>query len=644
MINKIYELIKNNKGVAFYDIKKQNKNIDNNELSKILKDMEEKKQIISYKNNYYDLLNANQKDGYVQYDLNGYSWLSEQDDSNKYGISVNENINNNSIINKKFAFYGSFVTAKELIIDEKKYYFITHSYDTKPINVLALKNNDNWIILNTPNGFSFKNNNGDKVKDGIIYEFIYKDKEFHQNKIFELNINNYGFESELIKTLCELKNEDYFNEIRNNENLKLSNDFYFTIDGVETKDIDDAISVSENEKNYILKVAIANVSKYIVENSNEDVLASKRGVTYYLPHQTINMLNKKFAENYLSLNVGKERDVMVCEMIIDKETNKIIKSNFYEDVIISKARLSYKDVNSILENKEPVESYEYSLKKVLPLTSKNLIIKENLNLLKKIVSFQNVGNKILNEIEYPDMVLGKDGKIEELIFKSNSESQRMIEVSMLLANIQAAEKIIKTYDKKGLFRNQSQPKEKNMLPAFYGNENEGHWGLQEDCYAHFTSPIRRYGDILVHRMLRGNIENNVEDVIKIINKSHCLSKQMQLRTKNILINEYVEKLNKNNALNNEMVIIGHNDNGIILRNKQNIDFFIPLFKIDKDLKKDLLNPDNNLEFINKKWKIKIKVIGFNWFDDKKMINCDFFNLNRECEESDDRATKKTIRK
>ncbi len=324
-----------------------------------------------------------------------------------------------------------------------------------------------------------------------------------------------------------------------------------TIDGDDAKDLDDAISLEYNDKgNYLLGVYIADVSYYVTENSRLDIEALERGTSIYLPDRVIPMLPKELSNGICSLNENEPRLVMACEMEID-QNGKLLNYDIFEAIIINKHRMTYSNVNAMLEekNKEIRDKY-YDIYPMLKL----------MNNLSKILNKKRIKKGSFEfETQEPKLVLDEKGKVVDITIRSQRSAEKLIEEFMLAANECVAEamtwlnvpfiyrvheepkdeKINKLLMMLDLFGHPVKIKNKKSLPkmlqevlldlneveekteeevakdsiinkmmirsmakAKYQEYNIGHFGLASTCYTHFTSPIRRYPDLLVHRLIK----------------------------------------------------------------------------------------------------------------------------------------------
>ena len=314
-----------------------------------------------------------------------------------------------------------------------------------------------------------------------------------------------------------------------------------TIDGEDARDFDDAVFCKKTPKGWKLLVAIADVSHYVQVNSELDKEAKNRSTSVYFPEQVIPMLPEILSNGLCSLNPHVDRLCMVCELFID-EQGKVLRTRFFDAVMRSHARMTYNEVAKILvDGDEPLaEKYSHvmpHLRELYALYKVMRISREE----RGAMDFDTQETRIL---------FGKDRKIEKIIPVIRNDAHKLIEEFMITANSAAArylnaKKIPKllrihegpTADKLlnlktflgelGLkFGGGVHPTPldymhlvdavkdrpdahliqtvllRSMSQAVYSPDMKGHFGLALDAYAHFTSPIRRYPDLLVHRAIR----------------------------------------------------------------------------------------------------------------------------------------------
>ena len=320
-----------------------------------------------------------------------------------------------------------------------------------------------------------------------------------------------------------------------------------TIDGEDARDFDDAVYCEKTSKGWKLLVAIADVSHYVKRTTALDEEAYNRATSVYFPERVIPMLPEVLSNGLCSLNPEVDRLCMVCEMHFNK-AGKMLSSDFHEAVMYSHARLTYTKVSAMLEDNDQALREEY--KDVLPH------IETLYSLYKELIKQRKKRGSIDFETTETRIVFDDNKRIEKIIPTSRNEAHKIIEECMISANIAAA-KFIEKHDIPGLFRSHKGPKTdkiddvkdfisgiglkikrkgdlnaldyasiirqakerddfhliqtvllRSMQQAVYSPENDGHFGLSLENYAHFTSPIRRYPDLLVHRAIRHVIQKN----------------------------------------------------------------------------------------------------------------------------------------
>lgn len=319
----------------------------------------------------------------------------------------------------------------------------------------------------------------------------------------------------------------------------LRNETIFTIDSESTKDIDDAISIKKVNDNYLLGVHIADVSYYVTEDSILDKAAFNRGTSVYLADSVIPMLPKALSNGICSLNPKVDRLALTCEMQITKK-GEVIDYKIYPSVINSKYKMTYTNINKMLEgNQETISEFSDIYNDVL-------IMHELQNILFDIR--EKMGSIDFETLE-PKLLFDEHGKLSDIVIRERQNAERLIEEFMLVANqvvathifnmklpfiyriheLPNAEKLENVFafvkrlgfdDYEGDYSQENLQQllkaventtyEKvvttlllrSMSKARYSRENKGHYGLAFDNYTHFTSPIRRYPDLIVHRNLR----------------------------------------------------------------------------------------------------------------------------------------------
>jgi ribonuclease R len=316
-----------------------------------------------------------------------------------------------------------------------------------------------------------------------------------------------------------------------------------TIDGEHARDFDDAITIEKLPNgNYWLGVHIADVAHYVPEGSALDQEAYERSTSVYFPERAVHMFPSELSTGLCSLNPNVDRLVQSCLMEIDR-SGDVVRYEIHDGVIHSDARMTYTDVNAILTDRDPV-----LIKKYAPLVGM-------FGLMEELFRILNGRRKRRGSIDFdlkePEIILDDEGLVEQITALERNVAHRLIEEFMLVANETVAQHL-DDHDVPTLYRIHEQPdplkveefeefiaplgyglgaapdavrprhfqklveriagkpEEKpiaflmlrTMQKARYDPSNMGHFGLAASSYTHFTSPIRRYPDLIVHRTLR----------------------------------------------------------------------------------------------------------------------------------------------
>jgi ribonuclease R len=316
---------------------------------------------------------------------------------------------------------------------------------------------------------------------------------------------------------------------------------FCTIDPVDAKDFDDAIYW--DEKNHTLYVAIADVSSYVTPDCAIDKEARSRGFSIYFPHKSIPMLPRALSENICSLKPNVDRLAFVCRLELDIDTLSVKKHTFFEAIIRSRRRYNYDEIDAYLENgiESAKDDDKETLSFIFPL--KEITDRLRAERLKRGYDFRST------EVR---MRLDDDQNLVSTRMESSTPSHGLIEDCMLLANKAAAEhfdygifrvheppsperieKLVDELGKIGIFVDESESDFHSLVLALqkearekgveayvdqliiqtqkqagYSAENIGHFGLGFERYTHFTSPIRRYSDLTLHRLLKAILAND----------------------------------------------------------------------------------------------------------------------------------------
>ena len=363
--------------------------------------------------------------------------------------------------------------------------------------------------------------------------------------MYKYEINDV-FNEAVMEEVDKLPSEVLKNEIDGRKDLR--DKTIFTIDGDDTKDIDDAISIEKKGDNYILGVHIADVSYYVKEGTELYKEAMDRGTSVYLADRVVPMLPHKLSNGICSLNPNVDRLAISCVMEITPD-GKVVDHDIFESVIRSRIQMTYKKVNKILNDEETPEGYE-------EFVSDLKLMEELANILRK----EKLSRGYLDfDAKEAKIIVDDTGKAIDVVLRDRGKGENLIEDFMIVANETVASHLfylnypsiyrvheIPDDDKIKDFINAisvmginvtgkkefSNPRNlkaildqlrdreefdilSNMLlrcmrKAEYKDQNLGHYGLGSKCYTHFTSPIRRFPDTTVHNLLRKYIFNEPE--------------------------------------------------------------------------------------------------------------------------------------
>lgn len=377
----------------------------------------------------------------------------------------------------------------------------------------------------------------------------YKDKGVDILSIAKAYDFNIDFSKKIKKELTNINQKVSLDELKYRKDYR--DILTITIDGEDAKDLDDAISLSYDGKIWTLYVHIADVSHYVKEASQLDKEAIKRGTSIYLVDRVIPMLPKELSNGICSLTAKKDRLCLSCIMNIDQAGN-LISHEICESVINVDYRLSYKEVYNILknDNKELKLKYKECIELFYNMENLSSIIRKNREKRGAI------------DFDFPEtkVILDNDGKVIDLRPYDRNVATKIIEDFMIFTNetiaseyffkelpfvyrvhekpdsdkMQALSIFINNFgftlkNKKGqiypkdlqnlLNKLEGSPKQsmisaiilRNMKKARYQTDCIGHFGLASKCYTHFTSPIRRYPDLQIHRIIKENINQSLNE-------------------------------------------------------------------------------------------------------------------------------------
>lgn len=330
--------------------------------------------------------------------------------------------------------------------------------------------------------------------------------------------------------------------------LDLTNTVTFTIDGLDARDLDDAVSIEKTDKGYILGVHIADVGEYVKYNTLVDNEAFNRGTSVYFPTSVLPMLPKELSNGICSLNEGQERLTLSCIMTLDKDGN-VLSHKICESVIKSKARLNYTDVYKVLCGQKADDKTESVKEELLLMHS----------ISKKIQERKVKEGSLDFELPEVQFIFDEKGMAVDFEKRERNDAHRLIEDFMVLANRTVAkefcdrkipfvyrvhesprkEKVLNVLEYlKGIgVKTPALPQDitpsyyqelirlclnqpftetvnkvilRSMQKARYTNQNLGHFGLALKYYCHFTSPIRRYPDLTIHRIIKESLHKGIK--------------------------------------------------------------------------------------------------------------------------------------
>ncbi len=327
-----------------------------------------------------------------------------------------------------------------------------------------------------------------------------------------------------------------------------------TIDGEKARDFDDAISIERIKGGYRLWVHIADVAQYVKEKTLLDEEAYLRGTSVYLPDRVIPMLPMQLSNGICSLNPNVDRLTLTCEMDI-AASGDILRYDIYESIINSNERMTYTAVREILVDRDPAQRKRYSA-----LLAEFELMEELMNVLR---TKRSKRGSIDFDLPEPEIVLDLQGRMTEIIRAERNMAHQIIEEFMLAANetvarhienkkapfiyriheepdeekltdlveflatlgisLPTVKKVKPLHLQKALAKAKGSPEEtlintvllRTMKQARYSHENVGHFGLAAETYTHFTSPIRRYPDLIVHRVLKADMRGKLKDEVYV---------------------------------------------------------------------------------------------------------------------------------
>ncbi len=568
MKEKIIELLKNSdKALSIYEIQDFLKITDVDKIKKLTETLQElEDEIIIYhtnKHKYMLLEDSHLKKGIMRVNKKGFGFVEVDGMEDDIYISE-DNING--------AIHGDIVlveliskkVAKEL---EGRILRVVKRPVTRYIGEINFRKDNGYVTLDDKKikiEIEVKKENSMNAVDGhkVVVELGKKiNNHKYQGKVVEIighkndpgvdilsivykyNINT-EFPEDVKEQVKKMPMEVVEKDFKDRKDLR--NEEIFTIDGDDTKDIDDAISIKKLDNgHYELGVHIADVSYYVKEGSPLDNEAMERGTSVYLVDRVIPMLPHELSNGICSLNPNVDRLAISCVMEFDGN-GKQVKYDIFPSVIKSRIQMTYKKVNDILEKNIVAEGYQDYVKS-LQLMKELADILRNMKINRGYIDFEVDEAKILvDENCVPTAVeLRNRGTGEMLIEDFMIAANECVATHIYFMNLpfiyrvhdlpkeekirsylsfigtlgyqipgdikdfkpKSMQKLIEYLSDKEEFTILSELLLRSMQKAIYQPENIGHYGLASNCYTHFTSPIRRYPDTTVHRLLRTYLFN-----------------------------------------------------------------------------------------------------------------------------------------
>lgn len=559
-----------------------------NEFLNILGNLEMKMKIQKNRKNQYRIVEKVYYDGIYRKNAKGFGFVKIENEEDEIYIAKNNSsnaLNGDEVLIEIIEEKNKVKKAEGKIVR-----ILKHEKDTV-VGIFQNNKNFGFVVpddknLGTDIFISKKNFGKAKNNHKVLVQITkYPEKgKKAEGKIIEVlgNVNETGvdmlslikehklpsiFPKQVVEEAKKCGNRIDEQDIKNR--IDLRNEVIFTIDGAEAKDLDDAIGIKKLENgNYKLSVHIADVSYYVKPNSLLDQEALIRGTSIYMLGRVIPMLPRELSNGICSLNAGEDRFTLSCTMEIDKNGN-VKSSEIYKAVINVTERMTYTDVQKILDNSDVdiIKKYEKYINEFKLMEELALILKQ-----------KRLEKGYLNlDIPESKIELDSEGRAINISKYETTFANEIIEQFMLIANETVAEKFFwldapfiyrvhetPDYEKvqelnKFLFnfglkikanKDNIYPKEfakileeikgkdeekvvshlllRTLKVARYEDINKGHFGIASKYYCHFTSPIRRYPDLFIHRIICKYLEENYDVNEKFIEE---YKKQAEERAK-----------------------------------------------------------------------------------------------------------------
>lgn len=539
-----------------------------NEFNQILKMLEENYKIVKNRKNRYRLIGDNFQEGIYRKNQKGFGFVKIENQDNEIYISKENSLNalnGDKVLIEIIEEKNKMKNAEGKIIK-----IIKHEKDTI-VGIFQKSQNFGFVVPDDKSFgtdiFISKNNFG-KARNGYkvlvqITKYPEKGKNA-EGKVIEVLgdpnqagvdmlslIKEYNLPSTFPEQVVEeakkygdkIDPKDIPNRVDCREHV------IFTIDGEDAKDLDDAVRVTKLENgNYRLDVHIADVSYYVREGSLLDKEAQIRGTSIYMLSRVIPMLPRELSNGICSLNAGEDRFTLSCSMEINPE-GKTISTEVYKGIINVRERMNYHDVQKILDksDKEVLKKYEKYIKDFELMAELANILKErrlkqgylNLDIPESKIDLDqdgwaiNVGKyetSFSNEIIEQFMLSANEAIAEKFYWleapfiyrvHEDPDLDKIKDLNKFLFNFGLKikvvnEKVYPTEVSKILEKIKGKDEEKvvstlilrTLKVARYESENKGHFGIASKYYCHFTSPIRRYPDLFIHRIISKYLEDN----------------------------------------------------------------------------------------------------------------------------------------
>jgi ribonuclease R len=396
-----------------------------------------------------------------------------------------------------------------------------------------------------------------KITANKVEPIYFYDTITNRKNDYKIILDLYKLNAEFIR----LRPDYNYNQIQNytQEFKNLNHLFTFNVDPPHSKDFDDAISIDlTNNKIYI---HIVDAHHQIATNTYDDINAFKHAFTLYLPEHIENILSDNLANYELSLVQGIERKTITIEFTINPNNQEILHYQIYKSTIIIKKRYTYEDFSLVMNN--------------YPL----------------LINFYNKWK--INSLNIPNLKLNIDNKTGCLVsynfIENNDVPHKIIETLMILTNLTISKHVNLPQRYHARVKSELELETfcdddiinailtiKKYKPAIYDAEQEGHFGLGLNTYTHFTSPIRRYFDVINHRLLAGVRYSNLEKVLEHVNNRERYIEQLVSMYERLKIMDYLEK---NSHIIWEAFIINKTIKGVTLLIKDLL-FEVFIFEID----------------------------------------------------------------